>query len=245
MYSAAPRSLGLALTSQLFEDDGELSDVLRDARRDIQYYAQLFSNGNKNLARGIEWQFDFTLKGWEEDTSAPIELNFGWYSIVSSLLITHPSLEPGYAGPTKNFADRPARKYSAVNAVLLNPLSRGRTHISSPDPKDTPTIDPAYYTHPLDVITHVKAIQRARDMLVSPPLDTIYDGEFEPGEDVQGEEALREWAIDTSGSDNHVMGSLAMMPVEYGGVVDSRLKVYGIENVRVVGTFGFPPIFDS
>ena len=98
-----------------------------------------------------------------------------------------------------------------------------------------PTIDPAYYAHPLDLITHVKSIQLGREMLRMPPLDTIYDGEFEPGDDVNTEEALTEWAVDTSGSDNHIMGSLAMMPEEYGGVVDSRLRVYGVENVRVVG----------
>ncbi|PPR07314.1 hypothetical protein CVT26_013674 [Gymnopilus dilepis] len=218
MYSAAPRTLSLALPSQLFKDDVELNDLLEKTRKDAKYYAELFSNGNENLARGIEWQYEFALKGLEEDNSAPVEINF----------------EPGYAGPTKNFSDRPARKFSAINAVLVNPWSRGRTHISSSDAKDMPTIDPAYYAHPLDLITHVKSIQLGREMLRMPPLDTIYDGEFEPGDDVKTEDALTEWAVDTSGSDNHIMGSLAMMPEEYGGVVDSRLRVYGVENVRVV-----------
>ena len=48
---------------------------------------------------------------------------------------------------------------------------------------------------------------------------------------------VKTWAREVAASDNHVVGSLAMMPKVLGGVVDTRTKMYGIENVRVVGTF--------
>ena len=72
-------------------------------------------------------------------------------------------------------------------------------------------------------------------MLRTPPLDGIYQGENEPGPDVKTEEDLTKWAVKVSSSDNHVIGSLAMMPRELGGVVDTRLRLYGAQNVRVVG----------
>ncbi|KDR67197.1 hypothetical protein GALMADRAFT_80050, partial [Galerina marginata CBS 339.88] len=141
--------------------------------------------------------------------------------------------EPGYSGPTLP-EDRPPRKYSSINAVLFGPLSRGRTHIMSSDPSDPADIDPAYYAHPLDLATHVKGVQLARTMLRTAPLDSIYDGDYEPGPGRQTVEELTSWVKETAASDNHVVGSLAMMPAELGGVVDTRLKVYGLENVRVV-----------
>ena len=144
--------------------------------------------------------------------------------------------EPGYSGPT-SANERPKKKFTSINAVLFSPLSRGRTHIVNDDALTAPTVDPAYYTHRLDALTHVKAIQLGRKMLATPPLSGIYEGEFEPGQGVVGDAAVEEWARRTATSDNHVVGSLAMMPRSLGGVVNTELKVYGTGNVRVVGMF--------
>ena len=89
----------------------------------------------------------------------------------------------------------------------------------------------------------MNSIQLGRDMLRTPPLDAIYQGENEPGPDVKTEEDLTKWAVKVSSSDNHVIGSLAMMPKELGGVVDTRLRLYGAQNVRIVGEH--PPFFCS
>jgi len=50
---------------------------VHDAKRDIQHYARLFSNGNKDLAKGIQAQHEIALKLWEQDKIAPVELNVG------------------------------------------------------------------------------------------------------------------------------------------------------------------------
>lgn len=72
-------------------------------------------------------------------------------------------------------------------------------------------------------------------MLQTPPLDTIFMGEYEPGPEKTMTTAVEEWARNSVSSDNHVVGTMAMMPAEMGGVVDTRLKIYGIQNVRIVG----------
>ena len=220
MLSCVPRSLGLAAASDLY-GQSQLTSAIHDAKINLQYYSKLFSNGNEQLQKGIEKQYKLLLDLWEQDRAAPLEIN----------------IEPGYSGPTP-FTQRPQVKFTSMNAVLFAPLSRGRTHINSTDPFQATVLDPAYYAHPLDFETHVKGIELSRTILRTPPLDLIYEGEYEPGDNAKGGD-VKTWAREVAASDNHVVGSLAMMPKELGGVVDTRLRMYGVENVRVVGTFVF------
>jgi choline dehydrogenase-like flavoprotein len=215
VLSSVPRSLGLVSASALY-GQSQLTSVIDDAKITLRHYSKLFSNGNEPLQKGIEAQYKLLLDLWDRNRAAPIEIN----------------VEPGYSGPTP-FAQRPQVKFTSMNAVLFGPFSRGRTHINSSDPFQATALDPAYYAHPLDFETHVKGIELSRTMLRMPPLDSIYEGECEPGD---GND-VRIWAREVAASDNHVVGSLAMMPKELGGVVDTRMRIYGIENVRVVGTF--------
>ena len=62
-----------------------------------------------------------------------------------------------------------------------------------------------------------------------------YRGEFEPGAGLVSDNDLAGWLRANASSDNHETGSASMMPKALGGVVDTKLKVYGTENVRVVG----------
>ncbi|KAF7345197.1 putative alcohol oxidase [Mycena sanguinolenta] len=94
-------------------------------------------------------------------------------------------------------------------------------------------VDPAYWAHPLDVAAQVGGIKLARRMLVAPPLDSIYAGEFEPGANKTTDADIERWLRGVVASDNHEVGSLSMMPQSLGGVIDTSLKVYGTANVRV------------
>lgn len=96
-------------------------------------------------------------------------------------------------------------------------------------------VDPGYWSHPLDIAAQVGGIRLARKMLVAPPLDSIYQGEFEPGSNRTTNAEIEEWLRGVVTSDNHETSSLAMLPKALGGVVDTSLKVYGTANVRVVG----------
>lgn len=142
--------------------------------------------------------------------------------------------EPGYSGPTA-LANRPVGNYSTINVVLYAPLSRGRTHIASSNPLTPPNLDPGYWSHPLDVAAHVGGIKLARRMQAAPPLSSIYTGEFEPGPANGDDAAIEAWLRSVAASDNHATGSMAMLPEDMGGVVDTSLKIYGTANVRVAG----------
>ncbi|KAJ7726012.1 alcohol oxidase [Mycena maculata] len=214
LYSAVPRSMGIAAPSDVFDSD-ELSTLIARAEANLTYFANQFSNGNPALAKGIAAQHEIALGLYRKNQELPLEIN----------------VEPGYSGPTA-FSARPARNYTSINSMLDAPLSRGRTHIVSSDPLIPPAVDPAYWSHPFDIAVQVGGIKLARKMLVAPPLDSIYAGEFEPGVDKDTDADIEEWLRGVVASDNHEVGSLSMMPQSFGGVVDTSLKVYGTTNVR-------------
>ncbi|KAF9445548.1 GMC oxidoreductase [Macrolepiota fuliginosa MF-IS2] len=216
LYSAAPRTLGLAATSDLVSED-RISVLVRNARRDLDKYASEYANGNGALQQGIKAQHEITLDFYDQDQQLPIELN----------------VEPGYGGPTgpDGLGDN---KFTTISAILYSPLSRGRSHITSTNAAARPAVDPAYWSHPLDVAMLVGGLQAARKVLRTPPLNSIFIKEFEPGAGVgESDEKVQAYLRGAAASDNHEVGTMSMMPESLGGVVDTELKVYGIDNVRV------------
>jgi choline dehydrogenase-like flavoprotein len=80
---------------------------------------------------------------------------------------------------------------------------------------------------------HVASYQTARKLLQTPPLQSIYIEEFEPGVNIESDEDVEAYLKTVVNSDNHEVGTMAMMPEALGGVVDIQFRVYGLENVRV------------
>ena len=103
-----------------------------------------------------------------------------------------------------------------------------------------PAVDPNYWGHPMDIAIQVEGIKMARLMLTEPPMDMIYDGEFEPGSKYKTDAEIEEYLRGVVASDNHETGTAAMLPEALGGVVDTSLKVYGTTNVRVAGEWYSP-----
>ncbi|KAF9443534.1 GMC oxidoreductase [Macrolepiota fuliginosa MF-IS2] len=216
LYSAAPRALALAAASDLLSKD-RINDLVSNARRDLDKYASEYANGNDALQQGIKAQHEIALDFYDQDQQIPIEFN----------------VEPGYAGPTApdGLGDK---KFTTVSAILYSPLSRGRSHITSTNAAARPAVDPAYWSHPIDVAMLVGGLQAARKVLRTPPLDSIFVEEFEPGADVgESDEGVEAYLRGVVASDNHEVGTMSMMPRSLGGVVDTELKVYGTGNVRV------------
>ncbi|KAJ8078273.1 hypothetical protein PM082_000479 [Marasmius tenuissimus] len=216
MYSAAyGRTLGIIPPLKVFEKSA-LDALVKDARANITAYATRYANGNKGLVKGIEAQHEIALKLFEEDRNGPLEMN----------------LNPGYNGPTPA-TSRPKGNYTAITVVLYAPLSRGRVHISSSNYRAPPSVNPAYYSHPIDVAAHVGGIKLARKMMRSPPLSSMFEREVEPGLARETDADIEDWLRDVSEGDNHPTGTMSMLPRKLGGVVDTSLKLYGTANVRI------------
>ncbi|KAJ7678651.1 alcohol oxidase [Mycena rosella] len=143
--------------------------------------------------------------------------------------------------PTGGFASTPEANtsYVTIAMVEVHPFSRGSVHISSSQPLAAPTINPHYFEIPFDAEILVKATQFAERWMLSDALDGVVQSLNTPSVIAGGQDNS---AAETCGrqSTNHPIGTTAMAPLSMGGVVDPQLRVYGLQNVRVVDAGIFP-----
>lgn len=123
-------------------------------------------------------------------------------------------------------------------------LSRGTAHIHSSDPWQHPIVEPSYFHHPLDLAFQIAINKQSRQVFETAPLSDYVVEELFPGyEDVpQGasDAVWEKWVKTHFTSVWHYISTLSMMKEELGGVVDERLRVYGLGNVRCVDASVLP-----
>lgn len=127
-------------------------------------------------------------------------------------------------------------------AAIQHPFSKGNVHISSSDIAVNPTIDPKYLSNPYDLAAVITAAKYMRKAAVAAPMSSIWTAEYEPGSAVQTDADWESFAKNTTLSIYHPVGTCSMLPESAGGVVDSELKVYGVNGVRVVDASIMPII---
>ncbi|TDZ32385.1 Dehydrogenase citC [Colletotrichum spinosum] len=131
-------------------------------------------------------------------------------------------------------------------AAIMHPMSRGTIHINPDDAAGKPVINPVYFAHEHDLEAAVQAIKYCRKIATTEPMASIWESEYEPGLDaVRTDEQWREFALNTTLSIFHPVGTCSMLPREDGGVVDADLKVYGTSNLRVVDASVIPLLISA
>ncbi len=145
-------------------------------------------------------------------------------------------------------ADKPAdgpHRFSAFTASVLQlrPESSGHLSLRSASMEDHPAIHPNYLATDLDCKTIVKGIQIARRIARTAPLKSHITEEHAPGSRValEDETATLEWARKTSVTIYHPTGT-CKMGIDERAVVDPRLRVKGIEGLRVADASIMPQI---
>ncbi|EST09215.1 Glucose-methanol-choline oxidoreductase, N-terminal [Kalmanozyma brasiliensis GHG001] len=128
-----------------------------------------------------------------------------------------------------------------VQAALQHPLSRGSIKVTSTNAFTPPAIDPAYLSNPVDMTILREGFKLARRVGSTAPLSTFTSSEVAPGSGVSSDAQWEEWIRGAVGTEFHPSSTCSMLPREQGGVVDSKLRVYGTQNVRVVDA-SVPPI---
>ena len=126
-------------------------------------------------------------------------------------------------------------------AIPVRAESRGHVMAWCPDPMEHPMITPAYLTDETDVDVLVSGIQIARKIFESPALKTISLGEFSPGPEIGTREEIRQFAREYGGTIHHPVGT-CKMGVDPAAVVDARLRVYGIQGLRVIDASIMPTL---
>ena len=123
----------------------------------------------------------------------------------------------------------------------LRPESRGSVHIKSAQHDAHPAIRPNYLHDPLDQQTAVAGLRWARELAAQPALAQYIEHELEPGEALQSDDELLEFARETGGTIYHPVGTCKMGPEgDTMAVVDDQLRVRGVESLRVVDASVMP-----
>ena len=128
----------------------------------------------------------------------------------------------------------------SASATQCRPLSRGTVHIASADPLKSPRIVANYLTDPHDAAVLVEGLKMLRDIYRQPAFrDFVAEGEYMPGDKVQSDTDLEQFARHKGGTIFHASGTCRMGGDERS-VVDARLRVRGIERLRVVDASVMP-----
>ena len=142
----------------------------------------------------------------------------------------------------------PAIRALSLLITLVAVGSRGTIRLRSADPRHKPAIDPAYLSDGADMEPLLKGIAMARQFAAARPMSKICKTELAPGGDVSTEAELREFVRRDISTIYHPVGTCAMggdsrlAASRLTSVVDTELRVRGVECLRVVDASVMPTV---
>ena len=176
---------------------------------------------------------------------APSQLGAFAKSSPDDLSITRPDIEYHVQPLSLDRFGEPLHRFNAftASACHLRPTSRGSIHISSPDPLAPPLIAPNYLSTDYDRQVAANALRLTRRIVAAPALARFAPEEVLPGAQFQTEEELACAAGAIGTTIFHPVGTCRMGTTnDPGAVVDSRLRVLGVDGLRVVDASVMPTI---
>jgi choline dehydrogenase len=143
-------------------------------------------------------------------------------------------------------ADKPGVEMHPFSGVTLSvcqlrPESRGHIDIRSPDPLAYPEIHPNYLATALDCETAVAGMRVGRALAEAEPMAPFIVRERVPGETAESDDDLLDAARTISQTIYHPVGTCKMGRDEMA-VVDDRLRVHGVDRLRIVDASIMPVI---
>jgi len=122
------------------------------------------------------------------------------------------------------------------------PTSRGTIHIRSADALVAPAISPNSLSTAEDVQDVVDGARLLRRIAAAAPLAKVTEAEREPGAAVKSDSEVLADFRRRAGSVFHASGTCAMGAATRTAVVDPRLRVHGVQGLRVVDASVFPNV---
>ena len=191
---------------------------LRMLRAGLQY--ALFRSGPLALSAASAGIFARTR---QELATPDVQFHFINFSTDTSAAALHP-----FSGFTQHVCQ-------------LRPESRGEIRLRSPDPASPPAIQPNYLAAELDRRTIVAGLRLARRIAARPALRQFIESEYAPGEAVRSDDEFLDYARRTGSTVFHPVGT-ARMGSDAMAVVDERLRVHGVEGLRVADASIMPTL---
>src|SRR5215472_16676775 len=194
------------------------NNPLSAARTGLQYV--LFRKG---LATGQGLESGAFLKSRPDLETPDLQFHF-----IAALMYAH----------TRKKADRHG---FMAHVCQLRPESRGYISLRSSDPLDAPVIQPNYLEAEEDRRALREGVRMVRDVFAQEAFDPYRGPELMPGAHVQRDEQIDAFVRKTAETIYHPVGS-AKMGKDQESVVDTELRVYGVEGLRVVDASVMPAL---
>jgi choline dehydrogenase len=144
------------------------------------------------------------------------------------------------------FEDHGAEEYDGhcmvIAPVLVSPKARGQVWLGSADPMEKPRIITNTLSEPEDLESMIAGMALAREIAAQQPLRQLVVKELKPGpaaverEDLEADLRRRLMLI------YHPVGTARMSDTHEQAVVDSRLRVHGLDGLRVIDASVMPTI---
>lgn len=186
-------------------------DHLNELKVGLRYFLRHEGEGTSNIAEAGA----FVASNRSDGQRADIQMHF-----VPALLDDH--------GRNR----LPGDGYT-VHACPLRPQSRGHLALHSKDPRAPIAIHANYLSEPEDLEMMLEAVRLSREILAQPAFRPFRAHEIYPGNDVQDRAGLIEFIRQKAETIYHPVGTCRMGQGE-DAVVDSSLRVHGLEGLRVI-----------
>ncbi|HEY7580940.1 MAG TPA: GMC family oxidoreductase N-terminal domain-containing protein [Acetobacteraceae bacterium] len=123
----------------------------------------------------------------------------------------------------------------------MRPLSRGYVEARSTRPQDPPVINPRYFSHETDCRAAVAGLRWIRRLFAAPALAKYVVAETAPGDGVQNDDELLHYVKQSGGTVFHATCT-CKMGRDLLSVVDDRLRVHGLQGLRVIDASVMPAV---
>jgi len=144
----------------------------------------------------------------------------------------------------EKFGD-PLHAFPAITISVCNlrPTSRGAIHATSPDSRVAPSIQPNYLATPEDERVAIDSLKLVRRIAAQAPLRAYGARERAPSAAAQTDEEILASARQLGTTIFHPVGTAKMgLPSDPQAVVDARLRVFGVEGLRIADASVMPTI---
>jgi choline dehydrogenase len=200
-------------------------------------------NDNANgwrLAR-VALKFSFFREGFLATTAVPVRMYFRTRPGLETPDATVSILPFIYEMINRQRLVSKRFKGITMNVNVLRPESTGSVHITSSDPSTPPAIRFNFLSAEQDRAGLLAAIRKGRELMATSPMKEVTGEEIAPGAHVQGDDEILDWVKRTAETTYHPVGT-CKMGSDAMAVVDSELRVHGLEGLRIADASIMPTL---
>lgn len=128
-----------------------------------------------------------------------------------------------------------------VSTYLMRPRATGRVTLRSANPADAPKFTAGYLANEDDICVISRGVRMIRQIMAVEPIASHVIDEQSPGTHMQSDDELREFIAQTGNTASHQSGT-CKMGRDAMSVVDERLRVRGVDRLRVIDASIMPRV---